>query len=164
KAVLVEGDSDELIFQKAYMDTNEGRLPIEDGIDVISVGLTFKRFLEIAKRINQSVAVITDNDGNYETRIISKYKDFEGIECISIFADSRNELKTLEPQFVEANNDDLSALCVTIEIDNKKYATEKEISDKMIKNKTKWALCVFESANKLNYPDYIMDAVEWCNE
>ena len=44
------------------------------------------------------------------------------------------------------------------------YATEKEISDKMIKNKTKWALCVFESANKLNYPDYIMDAVEWCNE
>ena len=99
KAVLVEGNSDELIFQKAYMDVNQGRLPIEDGIDVISVGLTFKRFLEIAKRINQLVAVITDNDGDYEQKIQNKYENFANIECIKIFADNRNELRTLEPQF-----------------------------------------------------------------
>jgi putative ATP-dependent endonuclease of OLD family len=53
RAVLVEGDSDELIFQKAYMDKNLGSLPIEHGIDVISVKLTFKRFLEIAKKNKQ---------------------------------------------------------------------------------------------------------------
>ncbi|EPI5377858.1 ATP-dependent nuclease, partial [Yersinia enterocolitica] len=58
KAILVEGDSDELIFQRAYMDKNGGRLPIEDGIDVISVKLTFKRFLEIAEKIHQPIAVI----------------------------------------------------------------------------------------------------------
>ncbi len=40
KSVLVEGPSDELIFQKAYMGVNDGRLPIKDGIDVISVGLS----------------------------------------------------------------------------------------------------------------------------
>ena len=34
KAILVEGDSDELVIQRAYMDANEGKLPIHDGIDV----------------------------------------------------------------------------------------------------------------------------------
>ena len=38
KAILCEGDSDELVIQKAYMQLNDGRLPIEDGIEVISVG------------------------------------------------------------------------------------------------------------------------------
>ena len=31
KAILVEGDSDELVVQRAYMDANGGRLPIQDG-------------------------------------------------------------------------------------------------------------------------------------
>jgi putative ATP-dependent endonuclease of OLD family len=165
KAVLVEGDSDELIFQKAYMDVNGGKLPIEDEIDVISVrGLAFKRFLEIAKRINQPVAVITDNDGDYEAKITKKYQNFAGIEYISIFADDRNELRTLEPQFVEANNTNLSALCATIGINNVDYDTEEKINEYMSKNKTKWALCTFESDSKPSYPRYIMDAVTWCNE
>ena len=47
KAILVEGDSDELIVQRAYMDSHNGKLPINDGIDVISVGVSFLRFLEI---------------------------------------------------------------------------------------------------------------------
>jgi len=41
KAILVEGDSDELIVQKAYMLLNDNKLPIEDCIDVISVGTSF---------------------------------------------------------------------------------------------------------------------------
>ena len=32
KSILVEGDSDELIVQRAYMDSFNGRLPIHDGI------------------------------------------------------------------------------------------------------------------------------------
>ena len=41
KAILVEGDSDELVVQKAYKSQNNNRLPIEDQIDVISVGISF---------------------------------------------------------------------------------------------------------------------------
>lgn len=41
KTILCEGDSDELVIQKAYMQLNDGRLPIEDGIEVISVGVSF---------------------------------------------------------------------------------------------------------------------------
>lgn len=164
KAVLVEGDSDELIFQKAYMDVNKGKLPIENGIDVISVKLTFNRFLKIATKINQPVAVITDNDGDYRNNIETKYSGFKDLDCVSIFADERNELRTLEPQFVEANINDLSDLCATIEIKNERYDTKEKICQYMLNNKTKWALKVFESENKLNYPKYIMDAVKWCNE
>lgn len=41
QAILVEGDSDELIVQRAYMDSHRGKLPISDGIDIISVGISF---------------------------------------------------------------------------------------------------------------------------
>lgn len=37
KSILVEGDSDELVVQRAYMDTHEGRF-LQDGIDVMTVG------------------------------------------------------------------------------------------------------------------------------
>lgn len=164
KAILVEGPSDELIFQKAYMVANNGRLPIENGIDVISIGLSFKRFLEIAKTVSQPVAVVTDNDGDYTNNITKKYEDFDEVTCISIFADNRNNLRTLEPQFVAANNGNLAALCTIFNLDNDSYDTVDKITKYMIDNKTEWALRVFESDMNMIYPQYITDAVRWCNE
>ena len=58
---------------------------------------------------------------------------------IQIFADARDVLNTLEPQIVDANKKNLALLCEIIEIDNKKYDTEKKIVDYMIENKTDWA-------------------------
>ena len=164
KAVLVEGDSDELIFQRAYMDTHDNRLPIENGIDVISVKLTFKRFLNISIEINQPTSVITDNDGDYANTITKKYQDYVGNNYIKIFADDRNTLETLEPQFVDANSADLVTLCNVIGIKSKTYNTVKKISDYMVNNKTTWALKVFESNTYLLYPEYIRNAVAWCDE
>ena len=77
KAILVEGDSDELVVQKAYMVNNQNKLPIEDGIDVISVGTAFLRFLEVAEKINKAVSVVTDNDGDVEA-VKKKYADYIG--------------------------------------------------------------------------------------
>jgi putative ATP-dependent endonuclease of OLD family len=163
KAVLVEGDSDELVFQKAYMDKNEGNLPIHDGIDVISARLTFKRFLEIAIKINQLVAVVTDNDGKYDQNIVTKFKDYSEFDSISIFADDREELNTLEPQFVDANKTNLKKLCKVIGIKHIDYNTPDKVTRYMSNNKTAWALRVFETEETLQYPKYIMDAVNWCN-
>ncbi|MEM9776249.1 MAG: AAA family ATPase [Chloroflexota bacterium] len=165
KAVLVEGDSDELIFQRAYMDTHDGRLPIEDGIDVISVKLTFKRFLEIATKINHPVAVITDNDGDYNNKITKKYEAYVDEECVDIFADDREGLKTLEPQYVDANKGDLANLCSVI---GKTYDASSDtattISDYMEKHKTTWALKIFESSTVFKCPEYISNAVNWCDQ
>jgi len=164
KAVLVEGDSDELIFQKAYMAKHGGKLPIENGIDVISVKLTFNRFLDIAKQIEQPVAVITDNDGNYKKKVKKKYKKYKDIECVSIFADKRDELNTLEPQLVDANKDDLKTLWDVLDLDADKYETVEKISEHMTKNKTKCALKIFSTDSEFEFPDYIERAVKWCDE
>ncbi|EJC6733775.1 AAA family ATPase [Vibrio vulnificus] len=164
KAILVEGDSDELVFQRAYMDANDGVLPIEHGFDVISVKLTFKRFLEIADKINKNVAVITDNDGKYADTITKKYKDYLKHPHISIFADDRNDLNTLEPQFADANKGVLPALCKELGLAVEEFNTVEKLSTKLQTQKTSWALKVFESKVKFSYPKYITDAVVWCNE
>lgn len=164
KAVLVEGPSDELIVQRAYKD-KYGKLPIEDGTDVVSVrGLSFKRFLDIAKKLDKKVAVVTDNDGKYETRIKNKYKDYEGITRIKICASDNNDLKTLEPQFVDANKENLDVIRELIGIKQEDYPTQKNVSDYMEDNKTDWALDVYRTTRQFNYPEYIKDAIEWVHE
>jgi len=164
KAILVEGPSDELIVQRAFMDKHGKALPIEKEIDVISVGLTFKRFLEIADIIKKPVAVVTDNDADYDKKITKKYEDYDDSDTIEIFADDRNKLKTLEPQIVDANKDNLKLLCEILEIDEDDYNTEELISDYMIANKTECALKIFNSDKSIQYPEYINDVIEWCDE
>ena len=98
KAILCEGDSDELVIQKAYMQLNDGRLPIEDGIEVISVGVSFLRFLEIAECIHTKIAVVTDNDGDMKA-INKKYENYIGEnqkEYIKICVDEVVDTGTLK--------------------------------------------------------------------
>lgn len=78
KAILVEGDSDELVVQRAYLD-KYGKLPIEDNIDVISArNLSFLRYLEIAKQLMIPVCVVTDNDGDTDA-LERKYAAYKHI-------------------------------------------------------------------------------------
>jgi putative ATP-dependent endonuclease of OLD family len=164
KAILVEGDSDELVIQKAFMLKNGDKLPIEKGIDVISVGTSFLRFLEIAEKINKKVAIVTDNDGDFENKITKKYEKYNTSTSIKIFADNRNNLNTLEPQIVDANNNNLSDFCNILGIDNTKYSTAENISGYMQKHKTDCALAIFNTTETVNFPEYINKVIEWCNE
>ena len=164
KAILVEGPSDELLLQRAYKD-KYGSLPIEYGIDVISVrGLSFKRFLEIARRLGKSVAVVTDNDGNYELRVKKKYEDYANVPCIKICASNNDNLNTLEPQFVDANSDNLTELREVLGIQVSDYSTQAEVVDYMKEHKTEWALAIFKSEKSFVYPQYIMSAIDWTHE
>ena len=164
KAMLVEGPSDELIVQRAFMDKHEKALPIEKVIDVISVGLTFKRFLDVAAILKLKVAVVTDNDGDYASKITEKYSDYIHFDTIEIFADDRSELRTLEPQLVDANKDNLKLLCEILEIDEVDFNTSELISAYMIANKTESALKIFNSVKSIKYPEYINEVIEWCDE
>lgn len=163
KAVLVEGPSDELVFQKLYMQENLNKLPIEDGIDVISVqSLAFKRFLDIANLLEKKVAVITDNDSDYTNNISKKYEDYLTKHHIFISADIRDNLHTLEPQFLDSNKGDLKKFRQVIGYPST-YKTSDEIIKYMINQKTDWALKLFESDEVLEYPNYIKAVVDWCN-
>lgn len=163
KAILVEGPSDELIVQKAYLKA-KNKLPIQDEVDVISVkGLSFKRFLEIAEKIKKPVVVVTDNDGDFENKVTQKYKDFENCPSIKICASDNNEFKTLEPQIVEANKENLDLLRTILSLDKNTYSDSKSISDYMEKseNKTDCALKIFETEENIKFPQYILDAINW---
>ncbi len=172
KAILVEGDSDELVVQKAYMVSNDGRLPIEDGIEVISVGISFLRFLEIASHLGKQTYVLTDNDGDVGA-LERKYEEYLGgnkKENIEILYDPEvdvGDLKigekkfnynTLEPKILKING---RAVINTV------LGTDFDEDDKlhvyMKKNKTECALKIFnydDNAVEIKYPDYILGALK----
>ncbi|HYQ86138.1 MAG TPA: AAA family ATPase [Bacteroidota bacterium] len=152
KPILVEGPSDELIVQKAYLQM-KGNLPIEDGFDVIAVrSLSFKRFLEIAVLLNKKVAVITDNDGNYKKNVEAKYADYIGNPQIGIFYDKENKYPTLEYQIAKVN--DLRLLNTIFSRNDKSKETLIQF---MIENKTDCALKLFNFSGTVSIPQYILD-------
>ena len=161
KAILVEGPSDELIVQKAYMTKKDGRLPIEDEVDVISVGTSFLRFLEIAEKLHKPVVVVTDNDKNYKINVAKKYQQYENCATIKICADPRNKLNTLEPQLVDANKDQLDLLKEIFQLKKDKYPDKQSIILYMENNKTDCALKLFETTKHIKIPQYILEAINW---
>jgi hypothetical protein len=155
KAILVEGPSDELIVQRAYK-TKHGRLPLEDGIDVINVrGLSFTRFLDIARELGKNVVVVTDNDGDFAKKVEEKYKPYRGVPTIKVCASTDNSAKTLEPQLAGCN--DLALMNTVLGME---YADKTLLVDYMINNKTDWALKVFETSETVVWPQYIKDATD----
>ena len=173
KVILVEGDCDELIVQKAYMKSHKEKLPIEDGIDVVSVGIAFERFLKIAEKIEKPLAVVTDNDGDAE-RLDEKYSPYIGDKkSIKTFYDKvvdtgdltigkekkKFNYNTLEPKLLKVNG-----LEVFNEIFGMSYSEKDDMHKYMRSNKTECALKIFESSKKIKFPEYIENVIKWCDE
>jgi putative ATP-dependent endonuclease of OLD family len=172
-AILCEGPSDELIIQKKYLKLYE-KLPIEDGIEVISVGLSFSRYMEIAVALNKKVAVVTDNDNKvealeekYESYINGKHK------FLSVFFDRDSKYPTLEPQMIKVNGWEH----VNKIIDEKykingqgykkgdyKLKDEEGLLNFMSVNKTECALKFFDTKEDFKFPKYIEDAIQHLKE
>jgi len=153
KAILVEGPSDELIVQRAYKEKH-GKLPIEMGVDVINVrGLSFIRFLDIAKLISKEIIVVTDNDGDFAKNVTDKYALYVGPK-VKICADADNTAKTLEPQFAKCNT--LVALNLVL---GTNHLDQAALLVYMENNKTECAIRIFETAQAVMFPQYIQDAV-----
>lgn len=171
KAILVEGDSDELVVQKAYKKFHNNHLPIEEQIDIISVGTSFLRFLELAEVLNLNVTIVTDNDGNIDA-IENKYADY-------IKDNKKNNIKicydnvvdtgllningksfnynTLEPKMLKANNNSLELFNNLL---GKKFETIEELLVYMKNHKTETALAIFETTEDISFPNYILEAVK----
>ncbi|MEW5685060.1 MAG: AAA family ATPase [Pseudomonadota bacterium] len=154
RSILVEGPSDELVVQRAYRAAH-GRAPADDGVDVINVrGLSFPRFLDIAKQLGKTVCVVTDNDGDYQGKIVERYRPYEGCATIAIHADDDENAHTLELQIVKCNE-----LATLNKVLGTSHADKGTLSTFMVKNKTECALRIFESADEIAYPEYIRNAL-----
>jgi hypothetical protein len=157
KAILVEGPCDDLIIQKAYKDRYR-KLPIQDGIDIISVsGLSFKRYLTLVKGMNKQIAIITDNDGKSQKK--HEWYDNDQTETIRFFISDDDNAKTLEPQIVAANNENLDKLCKIVGYNGECDALA--LAEFMQKNKTDSALSIFEAEDSIAIPQYIQEAITW---
>jgi putative ATP-dependent endonuclease of the OLD family len=153
RAILVEGPSDELIVQKAFL-MKYRTMPLEVGVDVISVSsLAFKRFLDIALVLDADVDVVTDNDGDTD-KLKTKYADYDCKGNIAVYYDDDLSRPTLEPQLLKANGRDL-----VNKILGKSYATDEDLLKYMHDNKTECALKFFETTMVWTVPDYIANVV-----
>jgi len=165
KVILVEGPTEELLIQKAYHNKNE-KLPIADGIDIISVNsLALKRYCDIALLLKKPLSIVTDNDGCVADNITSKYDGYLNKGNLCFFYQDNELLKTIESSVLEANLDNggvpTEVFKRVISKNNSMVNKDKnEILNFMLKNKTEWALRVFDSDEKIQYPEYINDVIK----
>ncbi len=164
KVILVEGPADDLIIQRAYKD-KYGKLPINDGIDVIAVNaLAFKRYCDIAILVNKNITIVTDNDGNIKENIIQKYKGYLERDNIKICYESDETLNTLEPSILAANTIDGKISDIFIEgisqNGSMKGKTYEQVKNFMESKKTEWSMRIFDYDKNIKYPQYILDAIE----
>jgi putative ATP-dependent endonuclease of OLD family len=168
-AILCEGDSDELIIQKKYLKKH-GCLPIENNIEVISVGLSFDRYIEIGKKLGRKLAIVTDNDNRVEA-LKSKYLEYNDNpdSTIKAFFDADHTFPTLEPQLIKYNGWELvnqitdERYKINVGENKKgdyKHKSEEELLKFMSENKTECALKFFDTMEEFTFPKYIEEAIE----
>jgi len=149
KAILVEGPSEYMLFERFYATVANCK-PEEDGVHIIDVrGLSFKRYLDIAKVLKNKVAVVTDNDGNKQTKCINKYADFADEPNVEIFFEEDDNKYTFEVVLYGDNQ----VLCDKLfNSDAQKYMLEK---------KTEAAYQLLSQDEEIAAPKYIKEAIDW---
>lgn len=154
KVVLVEGPSDEMLFERAFHDKH-GATPISRGIDVISMrGVALARSLELATALDRKVAALRDNDGQDAVHWAQPLAAFLQAGKRELFTGDKALGPTLEPQLLSVNDD--AALRTLLNYDGKLTTLEW-----MSSNKTEAALRIAEAATPITYPDYFMKAIEF---
>lgn len=153
RTILVEGPSDELIVQRAYEDEHSKR-PIEDGVEVLSVGLSFRRFVELAIKLGCPVTIVRDNDGK-DPDVLRKSYELEGHEeVLTVCIDDDLSLKTLEPQLIAAaGRNALNDILGTT------FGSDESLLNYMTNDKTGAALAIFKAEKQVSMPQYVRDAV-----
>jgi putative ATP-dependent endonuclease of the OLD family len=153
KLALVEGPSDEIVLERAFRDAM-GKAPSEAGIDIVAMGgLTFKRALEVCTCLDRQTIALQDNDGKQPAEVRADVEH--------LLTDGRRDLlvsdpakgKTLEPQIIAANSPDLLRRVLRVRRD-------ADLLTWMTDNKTEAALRILDASESINYPDYVVKAVE----
>ena len=151
KVILVEGPSEYMLLESFYK-TVANHMPEKDDVHIIDIrGLSFKRYLEIAKILNSKVAVVTDNDGDKQKCCIDKYLGFSN-DNIKICYEEDDSKSTFEKVLYSDNKD----LCDRLFDPNGQEC--------MLKNKTESAYLLLTKNEVINVPKYIRGAIEWIKE
>lgn len=154
KVVLVEGPSDEIIFERVFGD-RFGCSPIEAGIDVVSMrGLALARCLELCQAIDKPVAVMRDNDGVEPAELRETVKQWLDGKKRELFIGAVADGYTLEPQLVKANGEEHLREVLGI-------AARASLDTWMTREKTEGAIRIAASDKALTPPGYMSAAAEF---
>lgn len=172
--ILVEGDADELVVQKFYKNKN-GKLPLEHGVEVVSVNNSYKRFLDILEPLGIKVSVVLDAD-NRSKRLKTESETFEGkkgnkIKFFYEENDATEEYKytdeegkdkplnknTLEPLILKYNSKEKLGTLL-----GQSFTNDTDAVKYMINDKANTALKIFNDQSKaIESPKYIKDAINY---
>jgi len=154
KIVLVEGPSDEIIFERIFHDIYKKK-PMECGIDVLSMrGLSHKRCLELCASLNKTVAVLRDNDGFNPDELRTPVKEWLAKEKRELFIGDVEHGTTLEPQLANFNAESDLREILGIE-------EHADLDKWMKREKTECAIRIASSNKTISPPDYMKSAAEF---
>lgn len=162
KVILVEGATEYLLLPEFYNQL-AGKTIETDEVTIISCnGISFTKYLEIAKETDKKIAVITDNDKNQ--RKIDYAKNFNINENMQhIFMAESVEEWTWEICMYNYNKSILDKI-IKVKAD-KKYLYHGEdfgaVLGKMLNNKVDTAYKILKSNENFEIPQYVKDAIEW---
>lgn len=165
KVFLVEGATEFLLLPHFYKQL-KGHTIEENGISVISCnGISYKKYLAIAKNTNKRIAVITDND-KQEDRIIqaNTFNDEHNLQ--HIFMGLTTDDWTWEICVYNANKALLEGM-INVEKGAKYLFHGKDhgvVQGKMLNNKVDAAYQMLTSGIEFEVPKYVKDAIEWISE
>jgi len=157
KSILVEGDAEYILMEPFYHSATRSNL-FGSGINVIAIGgISFPRYLDIAKLLGTKTAVITDNDGDIQTKCVDRYSDYEADDNIQVFYDSDEARSTFEICVYHDN----PAICEDQFSEGRRTLTVQEF---MLNNKAHAAHeLARHRAAAITAPQYISDAITWLN-
>jgi len=154
RVLLVEGNAEYILMNALYQNSS-GKSLEEANIHVISVGgISFKRYMELAKKLKIKTAVIRDNDKDYQTNCVDNYTDYVS-KNIQVFSDKNNDNYTFEVCLYKNNKN----ICEDL------FAGKKSALQFMLDNKSESALRLLDQhSNDLKVPEYIREAFAWISE
>jgi putative ATP-dependent endonuclease of the OLD family len=151
KIVLVEGPSDEIVFERIFKDMY-GKRPMELGIDVLSMrGLSLGRCLELCTALDKTVAAIRDNDGTEPAELRTSLQQWLAAGRREVFIGAVILGKTLEPQLVCHNGE--AKLREVLGITD-----AADLATWMQREKTEAALRIARSEKAITPPGYMHEA------
>ncbi|QXV63995.1 AAA family ATPase [Mucilaginibacter sp. 21P] len=154
KVILVEGDAEYMLMSEFYEEVTKSTLDA-DLVHVISVGgISFKRYLDVAKILGIKTAVIRDNDGDYDTHCVDNYSEYPD-PYLRIFGEKDNTLRTFEYILYTMNK----SICDELFSTKRKKLTVLEY---MLCQKSETAYQLIEQKpGQIKTPGYIKEAIEW---
>jgi putative ATP-dependent endonuclease of the OLD family len=153
KVALVEGPSDAIVLQRAFMDAT-GMQPVDAGVDIISMdGLTFKRALEVCACLDRQAIGLQDNDSKAIAEVRQSVAHLLATGKRELFVSDPANGPTLEPQIIAVNEE--TALRRVLRL-----TPAATLATWMHNNKTEAALRILDAKETIYFPEYINRAVE----